>query len=66
MTSSSREIRLFNAKRGYFYVHLMVCRIFKGQHHGSKKRNSEELSQISLFIMESLLFVYALLEAACL
>ena len=57
MTSLSREIRLFNAKKGYFYVHLMVYRIFKGQHHGSKKRNSEELSQISLLIIASSLIL---------
>lgn len=38
MTSLSREVRLFNAKKGYFYFHLMVCEIFfKGQHHRSEK-----------------------------
>lgn len=37
MTSLSTEVRLVNAKKGYFYFHLMVCRFFKGQHSGSKK-----------------------------
>lgn len=39
MTSLSREVRLLNAKKGYFYFHLMFCEtfFFKGQHHGRKK-----------------------------
>lgn len=28
MTSLSREVRLLNAKKGYFYFHLMFCEIF--------------------------------------
>lgn len=50
MTSLSREVRLFNAKKGYFYFHLMVCEIFlKGQHHRSEKEKLRATINLSLF-----------------